>query len=62
MIPEFIVPAFIMDPLLRQEAEALVKFDLKYKFATMTELGLLPEALKKGPNFEERLRAKVDID
>jgi len=51
-----------MDPLIRQEAEALVKFDLKYKFATMTELGLLPEALKKGPNFEERLRAKVDID
>lgn len=62
MEPEARIEDWIMDPLIRQEAEALLKFDLKYKYVSIYDAGILPEAIKKGPNFDERLRAKVDID
>jgi hypothetical protein len=56
------IPEWVMDPRLREEAEQMLKYKLKYETFNIEDTILIPEAIKTGPNFDERLREQFDVD
>lgn len=59
---EIVIPKWIMDPLLREEAKQLLIFQEKYMTIDIRDTALVPSPAYKGPDFEERLREAFDVD
>lgn len=59
---EVILPDWIMDPQLRQEAYQLLTFANKYETVDLIDTKLIPTPLYRGPDFEERLREVMDVE
>ena len=59
---DVIIPEWIMDPQIRQEAYQLLTFANKYETVSINDTKLIPTPLIRGPDFEERLREVVDVE
>ena len=56
------VPFFIMDPQMREEAYQILSYDAKFRTVDMRDTILIPIPRKLEPNFDERLREAIDVD
>ena len=59
---EIVVPDFIQDPLLREEAYQRLSYMDKYLTIDVRDTLLIPTPAYRGPDFDERLREAIDID
>lgn len=59
---EIVIPDFIQDPLLREEAYQRLSYIQKYLTVDIRDTALIPTKAYKGPDFDERLREAFDID
>jgi hypothetical protein len=59
---EIVVPDYIEDPLMREEAYQMALFAEKYQTLNLLETPLIPDPINRGPNFDERLREAMDVD
>lgn len=59
---KIVVPNFIMDPQMREEAYQILSYDAKFRTVDMRDTILIPLPRKLEPGFDERLREAIDVD
>ena len=59
---EIVVPDFIEDPGMRDEAYQMLSYAMKYRTVDIRDTKLIPTPVYRGPDFDERLRELIDID
>lgn len=57
-----VLPEWIQDPQIKQEAYQLLQYARKYETYDMAQTRLIPSPIYRGPDFEERLREIIDVD